>query len=156
VQNWKPYNPLPKPAPTLRRRLLQSPPPAPLPAHASSPRRPAPPSAAKVSAFSSHSSLRRHPIQSPDRCASILRTERFRNSEISPASLEPQCNRFAPAIDPCLLRRWADWLLVTQMNKERLMKMAGAVRTGGKGTMRRYLAALHCPGRASFHQRRCR
>jgi hypothetical protein len=27
--------------------------------------------------------------------------------------------------------------LVAQMNKERLMKMAGAVRTGGKGTMRR-------------------
>lgn len=26
---------------------------------------------------------------------------------------------------------------VPQMNKERLMKMAGAVRTGGKGTMRR-------------------
>lgn len=27
------------------------------------------------------------------------------------------------------------------MNRERLMKMAGAVRTGGKGTMRRY---VHC------------
>jgi hypothetical protein len=25
------------------------------------------------------------------------------------------------------------------MNKERLMKMAGAVRTGGKGTVRRYV-----------------
>lgn len=149
MQNWKPYNPLPKPAPTLRRRLLQSPSRAPPCSRVLA----SPPSAAKVSAFSSHSSLRRHPIQSPDRCASILRTERFRNSEISPASLEPQCNRFAPEIDP---RRWADWLLVTQMNKERLMKMAGAVRTGGKGTMRRYLAALHCPGRASFHQRRCR
>ena len=25
-----------------------------------------------------------------------------------------------------------------QMNREKLMKMAGSVRTGGKGTMRRY------------------
>jgi hypothetical protein len=37
--------------------------------------------------------------------------------------------------------RLTDWLVpfrsVPQMNKERLMKMAGAVRTGGKGTMRR-------------------
>ncbi|GJM97260.1 hypothetical protein PR202_ga14173 [Eleusine coracana subsp. coracana] len=29
------------------------------------------------------------------------------------------------------------------MNKERLMKMAGAVRTGGKGTMRRKKKAVH-------------
>nr|KJB68927.1 hypothetical protein B456_011G057700 [Gossypium raimondii] len=29
------------------------------------------------------------------------------------------------------------------MNKERLMKMAGAVRTGGKGSMRRYKKAVH-------------
>jgi nascent polypeptide-associated complex subunit beta len=29
---------------------------------------------------------------------------------------------------------------MSQMNRERLMKMAGAVRTGGKGTVRRYTA----------------
>jgi hypothetical protein len=48
--------------------------------------------------------------------------------------------------------RLTDWLVpfrsVPQMNKERLMKMAGAVRTGGKGTMRRYVlltsSALAC------------
>uniref|UniRef100_A0A0E0KLL3 Nascent polypeptide-associated complex subunit beta n=1 Tax=Oryza punctata TaxID=4537 RepID=A0A0E0KLL3_ORYPU len=32
------------------------------------------------------------------------------------------------------------------MNKERLMKMAGAVRTGGKGTMRRKKKAVHKTG----------
>jgi len=29
-----------------------------------------------------------------------------------------------------------------QMNREKLMKMAGSVRTGGKGTMRRYCIAV--------------
>ncbi|KAK8559280.1 hypothetical protein V6N13_098857 [Hibiscus sabdariffa] len=33
--------------------------------------------------------------------------------------------------------------LLRQMNKERLMKMAGAVRTGGKGSMRRKKKAVH-------------
>ena len=32
-----------------------------------------------------------------------------------------------------------------QMNVERLMKMAGAVRTGGKGSMRRYVYYLEFP-----------
>ncbi|KAF7824661.1 nascent polypeptide-associated complex subunit beta-like [Senna tora] len=33
--------------------------------------------------------------------------------------------------------------MFTQMNVERLMKMAGSVRTGGKGTMRRKKKAVH-------------
>ncbi|KAI3804124.1 hypothetical protein L1987_32295 [Smallanthus sonchifolius] len=35
------------------------------------------------------------------------------------------------------------YLIITKMNVEKLMKMAGAVRTGGKGSMRRKKKAVH-------------
>jgi hypothetical protein len=45
--------------------------------------------------------------------------------------------------------------LVVQMNKERLMKMAGAVRTGGKGTMRRYALSAHGAPSYRYQQKKC-
>ncbi|XP_023894802.1 basic transcription factor 3 isoform X1 [Quercus suber] len=35
------------------------------------------------------------------------------------------------------------WIWIWEMDRERLMKMAGAVRTGGKGSMRRKKKAIH-------------
>ncbi|KAG8081615.1 hypothetical protein GUJ93_ZPchr0755g29160 [Zizania palustris] len=48
------------------------------------------------------------------------------------------CSIVLPGLPRLRLRRAS-----ANMNKERLMKMAGAVRTGGKGTMRRKKKAVH-------------